>query len=29
MEWILEDVEKTNQLSPDSFYIPSLKERKR
>lgn len=28
MEWMLENVEKANQLYPNSFFIPSLKERK-
>src|SRR5690242_11880901 len=28
MEWMLEDVERANELSPNSFFIPSLKERK-
>ncbi|MBP3965026.1 DUF2314 domain-containing protein [Paenibacillus lignilyticus] len=29
MEWSLEDVEKTSLLNPNTFFIPSQKERKK
>ncbi|MFD2332581.1 DUF2185 domain-containing protein [Cohnella sp. GCM10020058] len=29
MEWSLEDVEQTNLLNPNTFFIPSLKERQK